>query len=377
MATFLDNYLQIIPASQKKKLLEIIDGTETSVQGYNSTAIKSLLSNTIAKVTKLEKQPEYMSSDVYNKMIQSIYQDLYLLFTYANTTDVSILNNRILDMSDFDILNTELSKLRSKISSLKAKMLSDKTTQVIIDDFSTLSNIESRNDQTKHLFTDRDGSIINDDVTVNTTQKVCSLPINVVTNALRDKYGYLTATVSYVTRSNETSNVIYPIDKVIDGSIESYWSESIEVDEKISYKIDDVTGGALVKFSITLASPKVINEIKITPFSAKPLDIVSITVQNDVQPSSEIIDLDLGSAKIMSSSTTNVIRFKPLTCRKIEIMIRQENYTKTTYSVRESQISSRAAWNTVTKEEVSKVTDNKAWDTFVQYDESLQKKVVK
>jgi hypothetical protein len=280
-------------------------------------------------------------------------------------------------MSDFDILNTELSKLRSKISSLKAKMLSDKTTQVIIDDFSTLSNIESRNDQTKHLFTDRDGSIINDDVTVNTTQKVCSLPINVVTNALRDKYGYLTATVSYVTRSNETSNVIYPIDKVIDGSIESYWSESIEVDEKISYKIDDVTGGALVKFSITLASPKVINEIKITPFSAKPLDIVSITVQNDVQPSSEIIDLDLGSAKIMSSSTTNVIRFKPLTCRKIEIMIRQENYTKTTYSVRESQISSRAAWNTVTKEEVSKVTDNKAWDTFVQYDESLQKKVVK
>lgn len=375
MADFLQTYLQIIPASQKAKLLDVIRSSQTKVTDYNPEIIDALLSENYKKITSYEKQPESLSSESYNKTIASIYGDLSVLYDYMNTTDVFLLNNKILDMADFSTIESELQKLKMQIVSLSENMQSTKTTQVFIDTFISTSNAESKSIETEHLFTDRDGSSIENVALINTVQAHCSLPITWDVNALKDKNGVAIAKISYlnkpsnveeqtshiykdVTNKNVINNTVFTLEKCIDESIETYWSETIDSDQKLKITTNNQTEyGFFVKFEITLDTPKIINGFSLKAFSKMPIEIKSIEVMKDINDDVVVIPLSDIENELITSNQH--VKINPIVAKKILITLKQENYMEVTYSVRKSKLSSRKSW-----QEIKRIDPTAAQETF-------------
>jgi hypothetical protein len=380
MADFLQTYLQIIPASQKEKLLDVIKSSETKVTDYNPAIVDSLLSENYEKMTSYVKQPEYLSSEDYNKTIASIYGDLSLLYKYADITDVFLLNNKILDMSDFSVIENELAKLKSQIASLSAKMQSTKTTQVFIDTFVTTGNSESRTLQTEHLFTDRDGSNIEHVVEINTGQNSCTLPVSWSVNAFKDKNGTSIAKINYINKPAKKEDQVSHIYKgitnkaliedassklenCIDESIKTYWKETIQSDEKLKSKVNGRNEyGFFVEFEITLDTPKLINGFSMFPFSDMPMDIVSIKVLKDINE--DTIPVVLQEIETEFIVANQNIKIAPVVAKRIIITLRQQNYTVITYSAKKSKLSSRKSWT-----ELKRNQPEEAMKTFEDYSE--------
>lgn len=120
-------------------------------------------------------------------------------------------------------------------------------------------------------------------------------------------------------------------------------------------------GGVLVKLVVTLDRPKPVSEISIAPFTKYPMEVVSISYEEDIEtfhPRKEII-LDnqpmVGIPVLRPESpwSTESITFKfsEILARRFTIILRQPNYVKNTYLINEDDLNKKDLWEKIAQRE--------------------------
>ncbi len=358
MGVYLDNFLSLIPESQKIRLEEALL-KEAEVKRNNVT-VENIISKIkdYKKVFEVSSQGEFLNSEIYNNAIVEIFSDLSVLFSKLELIDLAIINNNMLSLSNIETLRKELDNIRVQIHSLKIAIETPETTVVKIENFNSNSFLETRSEQMSHLFTDRDGSIIAENfmVHIDTVREgQCKLSTIESIDTLRDNDGYLTANIKRISDKTRTQgNPNYPIVNAIDGSLETFWGEVALCDDVLNTPIGDVSEGAIATFEIILDRPRVINEISIDIFGNYPIDIISIQCYEDINVEvlpSYIVGPELtNTTKQISEGST--ITFLPTVAKRLVFTLRQKSYDKIQYLVRESSANKKDLWEEITTKHI-------------------------
>jgi hypothetical protein len=111
-------------------------------------------------------------------------------------------------------------------------------------------------------------------------------------------------------------------------------------------------GGAYVKYTVTLDQPKPMSEIAISPFSPYPLEIVSIMYEEDTETFHPKKELILDEVKGNSDTKSFTFNFSPVTAKRLTIIMRQKNYTKNSYLIREQDSEKKDLWDKISGHEL-------------------------
>lgn len=223
MDPYLQNFLQIIPESQKQKLIAALR-VDRTIMEYSPAVAEILSRLQYDKVTQYQDQPEQVDSQTYNDLTASIYADLHILFNQAEILDILIHNNHILNMADIEEMRKELARIKEKIFTLREEISIAEDTITKIEDFTSTIRLQPYDDES-YLYADRDGSVISesDIVQIKTNQGVCKLP------ALEDRQDalYEGQTARIRNHSNTMANPNHPTDHINDGMMNTLWGEFI------------------------------------------------------------------------------------------------------------------------------------------------------
>lgn len=369
MGIYLENYLQLIPESQREKLRSALS-KERSLREYAPNIINALEDMTLEQILDVKNQQDFLDSEIYNQNVSGIFADLNILYNQTETIDMAIINNNLLFLSNIEALRKELAMIRGHIHSLKTAVQSTATATAEVESFTSLANLEPRSADTEHLYTDRDGTIIPEEYTVyvdTRRQGECRLPIMSDIDTLRNEEGNLTATVRRLGELSRTSgNPSFPISNAIDGSLETFWGEVALTDSNLNVTVGDVDEGAMVAYEVILDKPRVINEISLDPFGFYPVDIIAIQYQEDTNAHTELKYLvgPLGTYATMEPieiSEGHSINFAPVTIRRLVFVLRQKNYDKVEFLVREADISRKDMWDVIISKHNQYVLEDQDW----------------
>lgn len=224
MNPYLQNFLQIIPDSQRQKLLTALRFDQTILE-YSPTVAEILSRLEYQKITEFKPQPEYVDSQIYNDLNASIYADLHILFNQAEILSILIHNNHILNMADLEEMRKELHRIKEKIFTLKEEVQMAEDTIIKIEDFTSTTRLEPYSEDSRHLYTDRDDTPIRElgMVHIKTGQGICKLPVleetqDALYNASIRRLGNL---------SNTMVNPSHPVEHINDGLLNTLWGEFI------------------------------------------------------------------------------------------------------------------------------------------------------
>lgn len=213
-----------------------------------------------------------------------------------------------------------------------------------------------------------------------------------------DKYGYDFTVNMSISSGNtvskvEMTDIAYSIVKN-NLSIQPQAPGNQEVDQSVYYLQG---GGALIKYTITLDKAQPVSEVTITPFSEFDLEVESIMYEEDIETyhvRKELIPQTITYTDEKPYSTpTNpqastkmmVFKFPAIIAKRFTFILRQKNYKKDTYLIREKDISEKDLWDKISQREAEvtlDVTDgldtvetNKidVWTGWDIYQEQLQK----
>lgn len=156
-------------------------------------------------------------------------------------------------------------------------------------------------------------------------------------------------------------------------------------------------GGAYIKYTVTLDKAQPVSEITITPFTEFPLEVMSIMYEEDIETfheRKELIPQDITivdgkqyskPTDIPASTSLMTFKFPSVIAKRFTFILRQKNYKKDTYLIREKDINDKDLWNKISEREAEvtlDVTDgldtveaNKidSWDGWDIYQQQLQK----
>lgn len=230
MDQYLDKFLEIIPESQRQKLL---DALQLDVIAEHNPSLLELAQRLLyEKTTEYQPQPEHLDSIEYNKLTASIYADLHVLFNQAEVLDVLIYNNHLLNLAEIEEMQRELNRIRLKIHALRDEIISTEATIVRTEDFTTLMRLEPYTDETRYLYTDKDGRVVGEHEVahINTLQGICKLP------ELSDKFDVLQRGVArrLPELSNTEPNIAHPVNKVNDGLYNTFWGEFLVSQSRVT-----------------------------------------------------------------------------------------------------------------------------------------------
>lgn len=224
MDTYLDNFLQLIPPSQKAQLLDTLQ-MERKIADYSPDILEVFKRLDYSKVTRYQEQPEILDSQVYNDLTAGVYTDLNILFNQANVIDMVNYNSHISQKSDLAQLQDELNRIQSKIHTLREQTEATDDAVIKIEDFHNKTRLEPYNEETAYLYVDRNGDQATDEelVNISTEQGICKLPSTIgASDVLLDGNAKRIAT-----ETNTNPNLGYPIEHINDGSLDTFWAEFI------------------------------------------------------------------------------------------------------------------------------------------------------
>lgn len=370
MKNYLEGYLDVLPQGQQSKIEDVLKATRSSMEsGYVTEAEFKELVRQIAEdhkqLTESMPQVELLDDALYNSFFGKVETDVNVMFAESRLIERALSSyDRLYDgiLSD---LSKEIKSLREKINSLR--LVAEGEDGLIVKTFDFTNNAAAETDRVKyaHLFKDRDGSDIADAVIERVgDQSYLSLGKDKNKDHLRDTSGNSTAILAKVDfRGMPIEQTAYPIGNAIDNSTDSYWGEVVLVDELVNVGMDHVPpGGALVKFTVTLARPEVVSEITLSPFTNYPVEIASIRYEEDIETYHVPKEL---VKKAMESTETMIIQFPSVLAKRFTIILRQKNHVKNTYLVRETSVAKNELWEKLSQRETEVTLNSPTGDATV------------
>ena len=250
MKTYLQDYLTILPQSDRQEVEKILTLNQElyEIQVINEEQFKELigvLSKGIEQVTKLSKEDDKLEAKVFNQFFSGVSLDLENLYQRHLTTETVIANyDRILH-GVLEDMRREVLKLQQRVAELDMRARGEEGLYIKSYGFEEERKsecMETDRIQYRHLFTDRDGTIVDDAVLERDYhQHYLALPKTQVVDALRDN-GRITATVEVVERRGiPVTSSEHDLIQAIDGSLETYWAEVVVADSPIETKMTKLT----------------------------------------------------------------------------------------------------------------------------------------
>lgn len=362
MRDYLSGYLDILPQVEQNKVQELLRGmTNTSIGEISEREFTELVKRIVQEheqATQHIPQEERLDPERYNAFFSGIQVDLNLMFSESNLIDRALNSYDRLYNGIIADLEKEIKSLRDRINSLRLVAEGEDGLIVKSYDFSKDSDRETNREQQAHLFKDRDGSDVEDVIIQRSgSRSFLSLSERQNIDRLHNVSGATTATVQIVDKRGVTVDQNkYPLANAFDGSPDTYWGEVVLADQEINVPLDNVaSGGALVKFTVTLARPEIVSEITLVPFTMYPLEVASITYEEDIETYHQPKELIAQETKSVNSI---IISFPSIVAKRFTFILRQANSVRDTYLIREKEISKAELWDKISKRETELTLDS-------------------
>lgn len=368
MSKFLDDFLITMPTTQRKKLMELLDMKRKEGLIRSSHELQAELERLLSEIESREGGPTFQgrsqsnqtNSKSYNSNMEEIAFDLATLFEASATIDRLMLDNKQLSRSLLAGIKKKIYTLQSKLERYKMLMKnSDGFIDGIHEQFNAPEYTETEEKNLQSLRKDRFDKYL--DVTYSAENIGDSLQLAGIetTDQLKTNYGRRLARVEILNRTGHASeNPEHGIDKAIDGSLNTYWAESILVDQPIVQNIDDLwhndyqgipKDGAICEMQITLNGITTVSDIHFDPFCAYPMEIISIhgyETEDMGGKAYELITPNHVNPHQRSKKSVNqmTFQFPSVDVSTLRILIRQENYVKENYIINKDEMKNMELW---------------------------------
>ncbi|MCD7910934.1 hypothetical protein KC480_05265 [Bacillus velezensis] len=368
MSKFLDDFLITMPTTQRQKLLELLqlkqqDGTIKSTQEFQlelENMLREIEGRESGPTFKARKQENQTNSTNHNKNMNELLFDLITLFEASSSIDRLLADNKQLSRSLLGSIKKNIYTLKSKLERYKLLM---KNTDGFIDgvheQFSYPEYTETDEKTLQSLRKDRFDKYLDNTYDAENIGDALQLSGIETTDQLKTNYGRRLADIKVLNRTGTPSeNPQHSIDKAIDGSLNTYWAESILVDQPITQNVNELWGknyegvskdGAICELEIALNGVTTVSDIQFDPFCSYPIEVVSIfgyeredkggNVYELISPNHE--NIYQRSKKSVNQMT---FQFPSVEVSKLRILIRQENYIRENFLVNTDEANNEELW---------------------------------
>ena len=354
MQNYLSGYLSVLPLVQRKRIVDLLSRNEdykfSVVSSTEFNKLMEQITDERAQATEYIPQVNELDSDIYNQFFGRVYTDLNFMFNDVNLVDRAILNHRSLAFSELSNLNKEVNDLYTQIENLRQSSAGEDGLIVKTESFQGAIFEEDPEGVYADLFCDRDGSPLpRSSTALNSRKRALSLKPKTVIDRVHNTNGLLDADIQVLDQRGQSLDIAgRGIDKILDGSDETYWVQIVHADDEIDMQMYGVPGpGAMSKMVITFNSPTMMSEISISPFTVYPVEVSAILYEQEIaydgnsdtispaqrylMASSEVMGLNPEITTLIdvphsSSSDTMVFSFPSTLVKRLIIVLKQSNY---------------------------------------------------
>jgi hypothetical protein len=368
MSKFLDDFLITMPTTQRRKLMELLDLKRKEGLIRSNYELQAELERLLTDLDSRQGGPTFQSrpqdkkieSKSYNANMEEIMFDLATLFEASSTIDRLMQDNKQLSRSLLSSVRKKIMTLQSKLERYKMLM---KNTDGFIDgiheQFNAPEYTETDEKVLQTLRKDRFDKYLDTTYSAENIGDSLQLAGVETIDQLKTNYGRRLARMEVLNRTGHSSeNPDHGVDKAIDGSLDTYWAESILVDQPIVQNINDLwkndyssfpKDGAICEIQITLNGITTVSDIHFDPFCAYPLEIVSIYGYETEDMGGKVYELispNHANPHQRSKKSVNqmTFQFPSVDVSKLRILIRQENYVKENYVVQKDELQNMELW---------------------------------
>lgn len=302
-------------------------------------------------VMKAHPQGELTNADSLNEEMQGFEADIRTVFARMNYANQSINTQRKITESSLNEITNAINEANRKIVEVGEERRKSESKSILYDDFTDYRNRE--ND--KKFNTDSLGNRLAEafELRIHSVDDTLRLPMFNSENTLTNFAGMRTAELSIGKqvgsgliryRNPQTS-----IDKAIDTSMETYWSESILVDEpfrvNLGHEYYDTKFGATAELIISYYKATEVNEITLMPFVDFPMEVVSILIydNDNFENPYELVSPTAIHRNIEDKEVISY-QFQRVIAKKIVLLINQKHYVKRDMVVNVNDKSIVDAW---------------------------------
>lgn len=232
---YLQDYLRVVPKVEKERVEALLRANKAVYEVNNLTErefqeLVNFLAEKQEPITRPIELQERVEADDFNRFFSNVAIDLMHLFEEQNLLEGAAANYDRIFSGVLDDIRKEVGALRQREQELYLENKGEDGLFVRTYSFEAenkTKNAEVFNEETKYLFQDRDGTIL-EEVTYERSyhQHYISLGKEEELNVLVNNKNQTTAKikVSYEnTGTVKLNNEQYKIDKAIDGSDDSYY----------------------------------------------------------------------------------------------------------------------------------------------------------
>ena len=372
MSKFLDDFLTTMPSTQRKKLMDLLTlKKQTGIIRSDYELEKELerllneLEERSGSITfQCRLQEERIDSEKYNKNLEEIAFDLATIFEASEIIDRLISDNKTLGRSLLLDIQKKVYLLKSKLEKYKLFFQNQLDQQEgIYEQFRLPDLTEVHEDMLKIFRTDRFEENLPSSYNAEHIGDSIQLAGVESYDQIKTSFGKKLANISIVNRiGSASSNENHTIEKAIDGSLDTFWAESVLADEPIVQDIAQIWNyqqsdypkdGAMCEIDIKLNGVTTVSDIHFDPFCAYPLEIVSIYGYENEDKTGKIYELispehpkkEQRSKKSVSMMS---FQFPSVDVSKIRILLRQENYVKENFLDNKDEKRNLELWEKLT-----------------------------
>lgn len=368
MSKFLDDFLITMPTTQRKKLMEMLEIKQKEGLIRSSHELQAELERLLLEIDSRESGPTFkarmqkgqIDSKSYNANMSEIAFDLATLFEASSTIDRLMADNKQLSRSLLASIKKNIHSLQSKVERHKLLMKNvDGFIDGVHEQFIAPEYTESDEKVLQTFRKDRYDKYLTTSYSAENIGDALQLAGVETIDQLKTNYGRRLARINVLNRTGHASeNPEHDINKAIDGSLDTYWAESILVDQPIVQNIDDLwrndygsfpKDGAICELEISLNGITTVSDIHFDPFCSYPLEIIAIYGYETEDMGGkfyELISPNHSNQHQRSKKSVNrmTFQFPSVDVSKLRLLIRQENYVKENYIVNKDELKNMELW---------------------------------
>lgn len=275
------------------------------------------------------------AEDINLEMLESEI-DIHTIYAQLEHVESQMNQHQTLNSSIINDIQARVYKADERMAEISWQLREDAVHVAYYDTFLDMGNMEKDG----KFYTDRDGVQVAPGwySTLDTNHNAIKLPMIYTENQLMSFSGVKLAEVKinkqlgggFIRRRNPE----HTPDKMIDDSMNTYWSESVYMDEpfRVNMGIDnyDIKFGAMCELEIVFDYVSNVNEITFTPFTEFPMQVVAILAYTTDNPDEEPYELisPTNVKKGQESADVMSFQFQNIVAKRMKIILNQQHYTK-------------------------------------------------
>ncbi|CDQ41789.1 hypothetical protein [Virgibacillus salexigens] len=375
MSKFLNDFLITMPTSQRRQLLVLLERKQANGLIRSDDEFKKEMERLIKELDERDGTPTFeaiqqqdrTNSKDYNANLESIAFDLATIFESSNEIERLLGSHHQLTKSSLSEIRKKITDMRTNVKQYQLMLTQDKdVTESIHEEFHSPKWTESKQDLLSVFRKDRFGetrSSIYDAENVGNSIQLAGIQS---LDQLKTNYGRKLADIKIRNRIGlQSEETKYPIGNAIDGSANTFWAESVLVEDIITQDIEDIWShdyhdypkdGALCELEIMLNGISTVSEVRFDPFASYPLEVVSIHGYENKNRTGQMYELISPNhptlhQRSQKSVDRMVFQFPSVEISMIRILVRQENYTKENYMIDEDELNETKLWDSLASNE--------------------------